>query len=87
MFDAKADALAVLAAAGAAFIPGSSLLRISASFNEPALFYTPSLKDLQKVLCKCVQVRLDGQFSAVHAVADMRRSVCLTDLCLCYVHG
>ena len=31
-----------------------------------------------------MHVRLDGQFCAVHAVADMLRSVCLTYPCLCY---
>ena len=30
----------------------------------------------------CIEVRLDGHFCAVHAVADMLRSVCLTDRCL-----
>ena len=36
------------------------------------------------ILYQRLQVRLDRQFCAVHAVADMCRSVCLTYLCLCY---
>ena len=41
---------------------------------------------MRKNETELVQVRLDRHFCAVHAVADMLRSVCLTYLCLCYTH-
>ena len=33
------------------------------------------------------QVRLDGHVCAAHAAADMPRSVCLSDRCLCALGG
>ena len=62
--------------------------RLGRQCAPPSMYFDPIIARMTTVfpciLCQRLQMRLDGHFCALHAVAGILRSVCLTYRCPCY---